>query len=429
MKKEFLKDYQRELISEQHTFIENSKLGQFSLCSDYYLNRFHKPSFPISALHSSIQMKQIDSNLPIWNFIPLSRTLVVSIAPASSKAVFEKYHGFKIDEIPDIVEYVRNTGKLQFVLRSPPLNYEHMDFLEPIFVHLKPPMRFTFQPEIYFDSNEVKKYLVEFYELAKIIYIPYLKKWSLNEVGSTYAIKEMLQSNSVHYAYLKGLGYNQLVDEIQAALISNVERFHMLLMLSNLLIRPLDDPLQMIHILDAEFGEKQSRFLGTNNLSTSTHIRLKFPGEIGRFLFKRLIHATPTLESCKQLTYLYGEEDLYKVGHALNQAIKANKPEIIKEKSEEISTILENIWKNENVTKRIKGTRIGIPILFAALGAVSHELVGFGAGLLTSLGFDIADELFKFKDEAISEKIGKAFSSSYETILYDFKKKYPRTAS
>jgi hypothetical protein len=374
-------------------------------------------------------MNQEGSSLPIWNFIPLSRTLVVSIAPASSQAVFEKYHGFKIDEIPDIVEYVRNTGKLQFVLRSPPLNYEHMDFLEPIFVHLKPPLKLSFQPEIYFDPKEVKKYRVKFYELAKTIYIPHLKKWSLNEVGSTYAINEMLESNSVHYAYLRGLGYDQLVDEIQAALISNVNRYHMLLILSDLLIRPLDDPLQMIHLLDAEFGEKQSRFLGINNLSPSTHVRLKFPGEIGRFLFKRLIHATPTLESCKQLTYLYGEEDLYKVGHALNQAIKANKSEIIKEKSEEISTILENIWKDENVTKRIMGTRIGIHILFAALGAVSHELVGFGAGLLTSLGFDIADELFKFKDNTISERMGKAFSSSYEAIIYDFKKKYPQTSS
>lgn len=430
MNKEFLKDYQREILDEQDEFIENARRGEFSSCRDYYLNRFHKPSLPISEIHASFYLwEEAGLKWPVWNFVPLSRTLVVSLAPAPSQTIFERFHGFKVNEIPDLVEYVRNEGKLQFVLRSPPTRYEHMDFLEPIFVHLKPPLNLRILPEAYFDPKEVKRFRVEFNELAKIRYVPHIARWCRDFFGSFYPLFEILEDVSAKYSYIRGLAYDQLIDKIEDALISDVDRFHILITLGALLMKPLDDPLEKLLLGDADFRETQRRFFDINVLPPSGRFKPTFPGEIGKFLFEKLVHATPTLESCKQLSYLYDEEDIYKVGQALSQAIEAKKPEIVKEKSEEISIIFENIWADKTVSRHIAGVKIGFRVLFAAIGAVSHGLEGLGAGLLASFGFDLADKLFKFKDEAISERIGKPFSSSYETILYDFKKKYPITAS
>jgi len=429
MKREALEDYDREAREEQKMFIRKSRQGDFSSCRSYFWDRFHNPSLPISKLHASTQGSK-GLKAPIWNFVPLSRTLVVPIIPTPEQALFEALHGFKIDKIPEIVEYVKEEGRIQFVLRSFPLEYERLDFLDPILVHLRPPTALGIQPEAYFDPKQVKKHRAEFYELAGIKYIPYLHSWSLDNFGTINPAHLILEDLSVIYTYLRALGYEQLVDRIQEALIPlDREGFYVLMEMGKLLGKPLSEPLDTLLLGDVDFRKMRSRFFETGVNPPSNSFRPAFPGEIGRLLFRKLIHATPTLESARQLTYHYEEEDVYKVGHALNEGIQAGKPEIVKEQSEEISAILEDLWADKSVSRRVIGVKVGIKILFAAIGAVTQGISGLGTGLLASFGFDIADKLFKFKDEAISEKIGKSFSSNYETILYDFKKKYPLTAS
>ena len=427
MDKEFLKDYERELLDEQTKFIENSIAGKFSSCREYLLKRLNNPEPPFSQLHESL----VPFKVPIWTYVPTSKTLLVHIAPIKNKDGFERMHGFKIDDIPEMVEYVKNQGKIQFILAAPPSYYKEMDYLEPIFYNLKPPNNLLYSPKVYFPEKEVEKYAVQFAELSKFKLFSDLIQWSNRLTGNKYAAYQVFDDMSVTYCFIRGLGYNLLVDQIEDAIISKTsDDVISLFSIARLLARPLTKPLKSMITGNVDFITKQNQLMTENFLPSGLGLKQSFPGDIGKFLLKRTVHATPSLESCKQLTYIYEEEDVYTVGQALNQAIDSKKPGIIKEKSKEMEIILDNIWKDKTITKRILGAKIGIKLILAAVGTVSKGLEGLGIGLLAGLGFDVANEFFKFEDdETISEKIGKSFSSNYEILIYDFKKKYPRTAT
>jgi hypothetical protein len=425
MDKEFLEDYEKAEKEMRAKFVKKAIQGDFSSCRTYFLKRFHNPPSPISKMHSSI-VYYVDE--PIWTTTPLSGSTILTLIP-SPRQNFEKDNKFKIEEIPNIVDYVKREGRIQFTLKSSPLDYAHLDFLEPIFTELRPPVLFGVPPEAYFGSKEIKKSVVEFETLAKIKIEKEILDWSVHTFGTVKQGIFLLEQFSGCYAFVKCMHYNQLIDEIQEATITDLGRLNFLMGVTYILITPLIDITKASILASTDFYRLQNQYVASHLLPTIDSLNTNFPGEIGKFLFKTLVHTVPTLDACKQLSYLYEDLDVYKAGQALNEAVVANKPDVVKDKSIEVSTILQDIWEDKGLQRKIMGVKAGVTVLFAALGAVSNGLTGVGLGILASFGFDVADRLFKFGDEAISEKIGKLFSSSYEAIIYDFKKKYPITGS
>lgn len=422
--REFLEDYQQETDEDSKKLGEAFLNGDFSAHDRYLNSRIHNLSSPLAMIHHSFQFT---TDEPIWSVIPLSGSTLIPLI-AFPKHRFEGAYKIKIKEIPDVVDYVKTEGKLQFYLVSRPLDFTALDFLEPILAELRPPILAGITAQAYFDSKEVKKYVIEFDTLADVRLKQDILNWSRNH-GSISMAEEVLQEFSTIYTFLKCMRYEQLVNEIEEAMLTDLGRNLFLYTLGKLLIKPLEMPIQTSLAMTKDFQEQQKRYFGLNVIPQSTSIDLSFPGEIGRFLFKRLVHCAPTLDACKQLVYLYKDRDIYKLGTALNEAILSNKPEIVKDKSLEVSTILENIWEDKGLPNRIRGVRTGFVVLFAVVGTILNGLAGTGIGLLSGLGFNVADRLFKFQDEMLSEKIGKLFSSSYEAIVYDFKQKYPTTTS
>lgn len=424
--KEFLDDYDQKETECRLKFQKDAMRGDFSSCLSYFMDRFHNVHLPISEPHAKLlYRKELES---IWCIIPLSGTTVMTLIP-SPVADFEKEHKFRIKDIPDILDYIKETGKLQFVLRGTPSEYKHLDCLEPILDELRPPRRLGITPEAYFDPEEIRKSTVEFETLAAVRFIDFELEWSKQTFGSIGPALANYDNDRAIYVYLRCMNYDQLAEEMRDALVADIPEFHRLVVLSRMLVDPLANPTGPRILMDREFREQRDLFSRTHVLPGDESAKLSFPGEIGTFLFRRLVHHTPTLESCKQLSFLYEERDLYKVAQALSEAISAQKVATITAQSSEISVILNNIWEDKKVQRKVVGVKGGFVLLFAVIGAVANGLSGAGMGLLAGLGLDVAGGLFGFKDEAISEKIGKFFSSSYDALVYDFRKKYPTTTS
>ena len=426
--KEFLQDYEQEMIDARLKFNKDAIRGDFSSCRHYFLSHWHNPLLPISRIHLSILYGEQSRN-SIWRALPLSRSSVVSLCPTRDSEQFEKMHGFKVKEIPDIIDYIKTEGRLQFALRCSPLRYAHMDFLEPVLTQLRPPAWFLIPIEAYIDSEELKKSLVEFDALSNIKYKQWLLDWSIKNFGSINPAQDCFTQAGNYYALLRVLHYDELVDEIETALVDDINRYISVITAAQLLVYPLVNAMKQPMVASMGFISWLKEYFDFRVLPTDGSIDVAFPGEIGKFLFKRLVHSPPTLDACKQLIYIYEDQDVYEVAQALNKAISFGEPSVVEDKGVEVSTILRNVWENKGLQRKIIGIKAGVKVMFAAVGAVSYGLEGAGIGLLTSFGFDVADRLFKFKDQAISERIGKFFSSNYETIIYDFKKKYPTTAS
>lgn len=81
--------------------------------------------------------------------------------------------------------------------------------------------------------------------------------------------------------------------------------------------------------------------------------------------------------ACNELIDEYAAYDLQKVTESLNQAIVTNHPGIVNKSAKELSEILDNVWNDKTIPRRIEGIKIGIPPSIAAIGGVAGRLSGF----------------------------------------------------
>jgi hypothetical protein len=66
-----------------------------------------------------------------------------------------------VSEIPELVQLSKETGRIQFTLNTNPTHYEGMDYLDPIFSELKPPM-LTMPSNIYTSDDNYDEWQNEF---------------------------------------------------------------------------------------------------------------------------------------------------------------------------------------------------------------------------------------------------------------------------
>jgi hypothetical protein len=177
---------------------------------------------PVGELHRSNEKRFQET---VWSQIPFNGSSILSL-PAFSKPDFEKFF-FDVKDIPRMVDFVKETGRLQFALSDDILNYEGLDFLDPIFLELMPPAYHLTSMGVFASESEIKRAMNAFATLAEINLTKFLdlhraEGVSLQTATTTYdgALKT--------YVTLK-LTKNFLVEEVE-----------------NLLV---DDPLQAIRVL------------------------------------------------------------------------------------------------------------------------------------------------------------------------------------
>jgi len=118
MDSDFLEEYQRQ---EFEAFERNRNVSE-------RLDNLKPPIFHITGPCSSI-----------WSQIAFSGTVIFPLHPLP-QYTFETGWHISIKEFPDLIQFVKETKKIQFVLTAPPTSYKEFDYLEPILKELKPPL-------------------------------------------------------------------------------------------------------------------------------------------------------------------------------------------------------------------------------------------------------------------------------------------------
>ena len=129
MDMEALVDYEQ---SEEERFSKTKKriMGGEDL-SNWDADRFRRDTLPIA---------QKAHHAGLWPQVPLFGSLIIPIFPVA-KAQFSKAHGFHLFELPRVMDFSRETGRIQFALGAPPTFYAGMEYLDDLLTEFRPPPR------------------------------------------------------------------------------------------------------------------------------------------------------------------------------------------------------------------------------------------------------------------------------------------------
>jgi len=241
-------------------------------------------------------------------------------------------------------------------------------------------------------------------------------------------LRGWLEANVNTYVFLKLARYT-IAEAIENLMIESPEKaVAMLIVCQRFILNPFVD-LRSDQVNFSLEGMKTAKLLP----SLYQPRIARFPFEIGQFLLKKLTYTPQGIRACYDILDHYNSYDLQRVQESLNEAIVTNHPDIVNKNSEELSEILDNVWNDKTIPKRIGNIKVGVPVSIAAIGGVAGGLMGglAGAGtggFLAELGFKIGEKavekFFNTKGTGLSEKLAKLRTKSYQANVYDFKKKY-----
>lgn len=419
MDKEFLMDYEAREKEEIKKFGQKLSKGNIKQEDRYPPTRRFKLNEPYT--------KSIDGGR-IWNQIPLYGTTIITLKP-TRKEIFEKVHGFDVEDVDRLIDFAKETGRVQFALAEYPTHYIEMDFLEPIFRELKPPKLIHIPPNWIVSDKEISK---SYSEMKSLLGNPQSFEFIMKYIEKKYP--ESTKSQDVKRGIIHDLirlklaGYENFVEDFTWKL-TTIDATRIILLLESihdLFLYPFD-PLKGIKSFKrVDIHELRKRFPFSPNI----YKEMELPHEIGKFLNEKLKLMIPkNLDGAIELSDRYDLYDLREVMKAFNEAVEKEKIDGINEKSKEISQIFENVWSEANkLKKKINFTKYGISFCIGIIGAIATLPISGVGGLLSGLGFNIVDKVLDTKVyKSISEKIVQLGTQSHTIHVYDFFKKYKIT--
>jgi hypothetical protein len=413
--KEYLENYEQEEYDEFERFSRRMRKDSFSLKEDMYPpdKRFVKLQKPVSMVASDIT-SHLDN---VWAQVPFSGSLVLLLRPLP-RITYEK-QGFEISEIPELIRFVKETGRLQLALNARPSSYVGLDFLDPVFEELKPPFVQGAPDYIFGGKKELDTVWDTFLTLGRVRFFEVVGNECRNQGVSEKAITELIGKFLATYGVLKLCKYS-IAEEIENQMVDDPEKAFSLLVVCRQFIT---DPLRNLRFDLQNFALEDVR--GVEILPWVYRPReVRVPCEIGKFLLNKLTYAPQGLRACNAVIDEYSAYDLQKVAESLNDAIVTNHPDIAEKSSQELSEILDSVWGDRTIPRRIKGLQIGIPLSMAAVGSAAVGPIGAAGGFLAGLGYSVVDKFVDLGTAGLSERLAEMKTKSYQANIYDFKKKY-----
>lgn len=430
---EYLLDYEAKELEERRKFLKSLD-DDFELGKDRFPpdSRFIKLRRPVAEISKGWGEGKRGERTEgeIWTQVPFCGSLIVPIPPVDDKREFERDF-FKVSEIPDIVDFVKERGKLQFTLCELPTKYEGLNFLDPVLKELNPPVISGLELKDFVpDHRTIIMADQTFRTLAKGGFVETLERIASGVFSESSRWKAFVVEEQQHaFIFLKGIRH-PIINEIQNLMIDDPLQANILLGLAHLfIIDPLLDTRCDLSNFSLGMIQCAHRFLPAQYRPGE----LRFPCEIGKFLFQKRTLAPINMRSCCDLLDNFYYEDLQSIMEALNTGIVSNNPDIVNKTAGEFSEILDYIYNDTSIRRRIKDLRIGAPLLAAAAGFIAGGPIGAaaaggGVGLLDQLGFKLTDKavstLFDPQITGLPERIAKLRMKSFQINVYDFKKRY-----
>ncbi len=412
MDREYLEDYEQKERSEYENLEKRIREGRFDFEKDKYPpdERFVNLQRPVALV--SLEAANVRS---LWTQVPFCGSVALSLM-SLPQSLFERWY-FKISDIPKIIDFIKETGRLQIVLSDPPTKYEGLDHFDLFFKELNPPVHYVAPHSIFGNKKEIQEVTDVFFTLGNVRFIDFLRERSHEISSRSLSLAIELALNT--YTVLK-LGHYTVVEDIENLMLDDPRKalalFHIC---QDFIVYPIVELRSDLKNFTLE-GIRRAKVLPL----VYQPQEIRFPCEIGKFLLKKLTYAPQGLRACNKLIDEYDAYDLRKVVESLNEAIITNHPDIINKGAEALSEILDNVWNDPTIPRRVKGLKIGIPLSMAAIGNVAAGPIGAAGGFLAGLGFNVAHKFIDVETTGLSEKLAKLRTKSYQANIYDFKKKY-----
>jgi hypothetical protein len=388
MNKEFLRDYERKEIELQKEYYRNIKASEITRVKGYPpLSRFKKYNNPLVICDEKAYSQYGER---IWSQIPFAGTLIIPLG-ISNKENFLRLHGFDINEIPELVKLSRETGRVEFTLNTNPTHYEGMDYLEPIFSELEPPM-LTMPSNIYTSDENYDKWQEEFRNLAYPAYYHHLIH-EVEEMGETeHYFRTLRLFRASIFFRLRLLNLQYGIDEVINYINSIPEYVSWLLEYYAFSTESLFNPL----LANKNYTLETVNHYGAQPPSSP---KRELPVEIGRFIMEKVTLHPQTSQGCINVIEHYKQNELYKLLNSLQQAVYARNKEMLLINLGDLNEILDNIWKD---AKKIKNQKEGISYGKAIFLGIGGPILGYNLGdlpgLLASLGLGVAGNLIGLKE-------------------------------
>lgn len=411
---EFLQDYEAHELEEIEKNTKKLDEGKVSFDESYPPNdRFSKLKEPIA-----------DPYANIWGIVPFYGSTVAKLIPKDNRKTFDIIHeyamGFNSSKIDEMIDFQKETGRIQFVLTRPPTEYKNLEFLEHVFSELKPPM-LSYDSVPVIGEELTNRYNIEFETIANLGFSEYLQyvTTSLGNSNPNFADAK-LSNYATRYGILKASGYEELADEIGTLMILDPEKAHEYICLFGMLIAdPKTSQFKSIKNFDNRF---MSEYVASRT-EFGIHFDDEFPYEIGKYLLEKMTLYPETMNGCIKIIQEYDDQELYKVFGALNDGVRKNNHDVLESKRADMSEILDNVW---NDTKRIKqkadGIKFGVSLSLGLIGGLAEGILG--TGVMAGLGYAASNTVWGMKDESISEKVAKKVSPNHLVSIYDFQEKH-----
>jgi hypothetical protein len=411
---EFLQDYEAHELEQIEKSIKKVDEGKLPLDESYPpKDRFTKLKEPIA-----------DPFVNIWGIVPFYGSTIAKLIPKDNRKSFDKIHedtmGFNSSKIDEMIDFQKETGRIQFAFTRLPTEYKNLEFLEHVFSELKPPtLSYDSVPII--GEELTNKYNLEFETIANFGFSEYLQNItaSLGNSDPNYTYAK-LQSYATRYGILKASGYEELADEIGTLMILEPEKAHEYISLFGMIIAdPKTSQFKSIKNFDNRI---MSEYVNTGN-EFGIQSNDEFPYEIGKFLLEKMTLYPETMSGCTKIIQEYDDQELYKVFGALNEGVRKNNIDVLESKKEDMSEILDNVW---NDTKRIKqkadGIKFGVSLSLGLIGGLAEGLLG--TGVMAGLGYAASNTVWGMQDDSISENVAKKVSPNHLVSIYDFQTKH-----
>ena len=427
MNKEYLADYHERERNRFAAFLKDLENGKIDELSQYpSLSRFPKAQAPLASAHPLL------SN--IYSIIPFYGTTIIYVMP-NSKSAFEKQNGFSPDDIDKLVDFAKETGRIQFILSVGPECYERLDFLDPLFTELKVPESFALPVGFFADKKQTATFENEYRTIADLGFLEDMTvEYSKAGLSLASVFKHYYYDAAIQYAFAKVLGYDDLIKLLEEKMLERDFRsveglIGIIGHFINFIIR---SPLKAIQNYSRESLSLMRSGIKSDDVSPQEFQPTSgIPFDIGRFLLqnKKLTNASGDFEACKELCAHYRQSDLHKLLINLQSGIDDRNIDVIDSTREELDAVLDNLWSDaDSIRKRANMLEIGIPISLGLIGYLAERAVNAnqGLGFLASLGYVAIDKIVGAHTAGLSERLAKFGQKNYLVGIFDFKKKLPK---
>ncbi len=364
----------------------------------------------------------------LWSQIPFAGALIVSLFNVPKEMCLRE-NGFDPKDIPELVRLTKETGKIKFVIRENTLEYEGLDYLDPIFEEFELPQYTSADEDNDSTDEEKQKWANEFFAHGSLRYLDELRYNVLKSGGSEKFVKALIFGRGQTWIAMRELGMDDEIEELSNLMVDSPGEAEELFSACIMKTAPITDPVTQNYNYSLS---RLNRFKVKPDLKSG--IRLP---ELGKLLMKKLVLNPGSYYGCVNAIQKYEDNDLYKLFDSFQIALQQEKPDKIIESKKALEEIIDNVWNDvKNTSKRIKDVRGGLSISLGIGGALgTASLQGAAAsdpafasiaaltGVLAGLGFNTFENRFNIKKN-LSEKIVSRFKPNYIVNILDFSKKY-----